>query len=412
MCLGGRNVTGPKRIIRSNCKRIIRLTCKRMMGKLFLVNPLDYPLLHLGYLLSEEGTRDLRLWDEAVRAEPPFQPIRWHMALARYLRSATVTASTRIEGNPMSLTQVDALLQGERVDAPAIAQLENVNYNNALDLATTFALTPDFEWSETIIRALNHTIMRNLPDDRQGRYREEPVSVAGFYSAPEHPTVSRLMHNLIAWLRDSEDEHPLIRAALLHLNMVAIHPFLDGNGRTARIVCSLEMMRSRVGAPELISVEPYLAEHRDEYFKRLAATLGPSYQPDRHDATPWVQYYVRLSAGRLELEARLREALPLDVGSINQGLEQAGEPLSWGWLIHWASVTPIRTRQVAGALHRSMPNARALLGAMNGAGWLRREGRTRGAVYHPGERLLALDLRTPVIVERYVHGDTLGLDGG
>ena len=158
------------------------------------MNPLELPLLHLGFILATEEADAMRRWDEAIQAEPPFQPIRWHMALARYLRSATVTASTRIEGNPMSLPQVDALLQGERVDAPATAQLEVVNYNNALDLATTFALTPDFEWSETIIRALNHTIMRNLPDDRQGRYREEPVHVAGFDAPPAHETVGRLMH--------------------------------------------------------------------------------------------------------------------------------------------------------------------------------------------------------------------------
>ena len=288
--------------------------------------------------------------------------------------------------------------------------LEVVNYNNALDLAETFALTPDFEWSETIIRALNHTVMRNLPDDRQGRYRDEPVYVAGFYSPPAHEVVARLMHDLVDWLRSAQGEHPLVRTAILHLNMVAIHPFLDGNGRTGRVVCSLEMMRSQVGAPELISVEPYLAEHREEYFERLAATLGPNYQPDRHDATPWVQYYVRLSAGRLDFDARLREALPLDAGSITQALERASEPLAWGWLVHWASVTPIRTREVADALHRSMPTARALLGAMTAARWLRREGRTRGARYHPGPRLLELDLRTPVIVDRFVNGGTLGLD--
>lgn len=58
-----------------------------------------------------------------------------------------------------------------------------------------------------------------------------------------------------------------------------------------------------------------------------------------------------------------------------------------------------------------MPNARALLGAMTAAEWLRREGRTRGATYYPGARLLALGLRTPVIVDRFVNGDTLGLEG-
>ena len=373
------------------------------------MNPLDFPTLHLGYALAPESQRELERWDGVIRSEPPFQPIRWHIALERYLRSSTVAASTRIEGNPLSLPQVDALLQGERVEAPAQAQQEVVNYNDALDLATTFALTPDFEWSETIIRALNHTVMRGLPDDRQGRYREEPVVVAGLYEPPAHQTVQALMTNLVGWLRGSTDEHALIRAALLHLNVVAIHPFVDGNGRTARVLCSLEMMRSRVGAPELISVEPYLAEHRQEYFERLATTIGPAYQPDRHDATHWVQYYVHLSAERLDFETRLGEAVPLDVGTITQALEVAHEPLAWGWLINWVSVRPLRTREVAQISERSMPNARATLAAMTQAGWLRREGRTRGAVYHPGPRITALSLRTPDIVDRYVRGQTLRL---
>lgn len=372
------------------------------------MNPLASSL-HVEYLLTPTTQARLSAWDAQIAAEPPLQPIRWHVFLERYLRSATVTASTRIEGNPMSLDQVDALLRGDAVDAPRIAQRENLNYNQALDTATTFALTPSFEWTEATIRVINHQLLRDLPEDRQGRYREEAVTV-GPYLAPDHNIVPNLMAELVSWLRSARETHPLVRVALLHLNLVAIHPFVDGNGRTARIVSSLELMRSGVGATELISIEPYLAEQRGEYFSQLSATIGPTYAPDRHPATPWLDYLIGIYVDRLGFEARMREAWPYDLGTVADALANASHPPQWAALIALTGIYPLRTRSVADAIGRAMPTARALLNAMTRAGWLEMRGRTRGAAYYPGARTRRLALRSPEIVRRYVHGLTLGLE--
>jgi hypothetical protein len=384
------------------------LTLFPIREKVFLMNPLTSSL-HLEFVLTDEVARRLEAWDAAQAAEPPLQPMRWHVYLERYLRSATVAASTQIEGNPMTLTQVEALLRGDPVNASRVAQLENVNYNHALELATSFALTPTYTWDESVIRVLNHQILRDLPDDRQGRYRDGPVTVGGFYDPPGHQAIGGLMMELVQWLRE-EDQHALVRVALLHLNLVAIHPFLDGNGRTARVASSLEMMRCGVGASELISVEPYLAEHRDEYFGVLRETLGESYAPDRHTATPWVNYAVGVYADRLAFEVRMREVWPYDLGTVADALATSHEPASWASYALLSAITPLRTRFVAETLQRSMPTARAMLNAMTQAGWLEFRGRTRAAAYYPGGRLLALQLRAPAIVERYVRGQTLGLE--
>jgi hypothetical protein len=384
------------------------LTTRLHCGKVFLVNSLT-DSLHLEYMLTDEVARSLEAWDVAQGTEPPLQPMRWHVYLERYLRSATVAASTQIEGNPMTHSQVEALLRGDPVNASRVAQLENTNYNHALELATSFALTPTYTWGESVIRVLNHQILRDLPDDRQGRYREEPVNVGGFYNPPAHQTVDGLMRELVHWLRD-EREHVLVRVALLHLNLVAIHPFQDGNGRTARVVSSLEMMRCGVGASELISVEPYLAEHRDEYFAVLRETLGESYAPDRHTATPWVNYAVSVYVDRLAFEVRMREVWPYDLGTVADALSIDHQPARWAAYALISAITPLRTRFVAESLHRSMPTARAMLNAMTAAGWLEFRGRTRAAAYYPGARLRALQLRAPQIVERYVRGQTLGLE--
>jgi hypothetical protein len=374
-----------------------------MHGKLFLVDS-----LHVSYVLTPASIARLREWDAAIEAEPPLQPMRWHVYLERTLRSATVNASTQIEGNPLSRTQVDALLRGDAVRAPRHAQIEVVNYNHALELATGFALTPTFQWGESVLRVLNHQILRDLPDDRQGRYRDGPVNVGGVYDPPDFRLVPGLMSRLVDWLHGSED-HPLVRVALLHLNIAAIHPWLDGNGRTARVASSLEMMRSGVGASELISVEPYLASHREEYFSMLGEALGEAYSPDRHVATPWVNYSIQVYVGRLSFDVRMREIWPYDIGTLVDALTTAGDPADWGLLLLISSISPLRTRWVAEFTRRSMPTARNMLNAMARAGWLAPRGRTRGLSYHPGPRMAGIRLRSPEIFEQYVAGQTLGL---
>lgn len=388
----------------SNSSTMIRLTCVTTYGKVFLMDS-----LHLFYALTPTSLQRLNQWDGAIQAEPRLQPMRWHVYLERFLRSATVRASTQIEGNPLTLSQVDALLRGDAVDAPRVAQLEVTNYNHALELATSFALTPTFSWGESVIRVLNHQILRDLPDDRQGRYREEPVNVGGLFYPPEHEHVQGLMTALVDWLRESND-HPLVRVALLHLNIAAIHPFLDGNGRTARIASSLEMMSCGIGASELISVEPYLAEHREEYFAMLRETLGEAYNPDQHVATPWVNYSIGVYVERLGFDVRMREVWPYDLGSVTDAVVNGGFPADWASLLLISAISPLRTRWVAQVMNRSMPTARNMLNAMMAAGWVTRSGRTRAASYSPGPRMEAIHLRAPDIVDRYVRGLTLGLE--
>ncbi len=345
-----------------------------------------------------------------MAVEPPAAPTRWHHYLRGYLRSATVAASTQIEGNPLSLSQIDALLQGEAINAPDRIRQEPINYNNALSTAQSLALVESFEWSEAVIRLLNHQILFRDPDDRQGRYREDQVTVAGVYSPPDWRLVPGLMAELVDWFRNSNDP-VLVRVALLHLNLVAIHPWINGNGRTARVASSLELMRAHVSAPELVNVEPYLREHQDEYFDQLRLTLGDSYNPEQHPASPWVNYYIRVSHERLGFDARMQDAWPLDQGTLVDVLGSRGEPADWATFILLAAIGPLRTRWLADSFGRSMSSMRGLLAAMEDHGWLVHEGQTRARVYVAGPRLAVLSLRTPNIVRRHVSGQTtMGLD--
>ena len=152
----------------------------------------------------------------------------------------------------------------------------------------------------------------------------------GIFTGPSPLAVQGLDDELIAWLRLADRTPPLVRSALLPLNIIAIHPFNDGNGRTARILAAMELVRDGIRSPELISVEAYLRRNRDEYIDALRTTLGPTYDPDNHPVTDWLDYYTRITLDRLEARNRLLDLLPTDIGVLVSALADAGEPLELG----------------------------------------------------------------------------------
>jgi hypothetical protein len=219
--------------------------------------------------------------------------------------------------------------------------------------------------------------------------------------------VQSLMDELIDWLRRVDRTPPLIRSALLHLNVIAIHPFNDGNGRTARILAAMELVRDGIRSPELISIEAYLRRNRGEYIDALRTTLGPSYDPDNHPVTEWLDYYTRISLDRLQARNRILDALPADIGILHSALADAGEPLEWASALLAARVGRLRTAALADLTTRSMPAARAELGRMARAGWLEARGVTRGRWYAPTDRLNSLPLHVPELMNLLAAGDEL-----
>jgi Fic family protein len=353
----------------------------------------------------------LHAWDEAVRASRDMERTDWRLLVVwPAARDASVSGSTGIEGNPLRPDQVEQVLAGATVAEDPIHVREVENYNRALNLARDAALRPDFDWSNDFIHLINAAVMEGLPRDTHGNYRSseaEEVHV-GVFRGPSPLVVQGLMDELVAWLCASRST-PLVRAALLHLNIIAIHPFNDGNGRTARILASVELVRDGVRAPELISIEAYLRRNRDEYIEMLRTTLGESYDPHNHSATPWLDYYTRISLDRLTVRNRVVDAVPTDVGVIFAALADRGDPVSWAPALLAARVSRLRTAHLAEMTQRSLPAARAELGRMVRAGWLAPTGRTRGRWYAPTNQLDELRLRVPELMRRMADGEQLSM---
>lgn len=367
--------------------------------------------LHLTYVPDMVFRERLDGWENAVRRDVQLGPGDWRMlAIWPAARDAAVSASTGIEGNPLDPAAVEEVLAGAAVEADTDHIREVENYNRALNLARDAAARPGFSWSHEVIHLINATVMEGLPRDTHGNYRGPSEDVyVGIYTGPSPLMVPSLMDELLEWLRRADRTPPLVRSALLHLNVIAIHPFNDGNGRTARILASMELARDGIRSPELISIEAYLRRNRDEYIDALRTTLGPSYDPDNHPATNWLDYYTRISLDRLEARNRILDALPTDIGILVSALADAGEPLEWASTLLAARVARLRTAMLAELTDRSSPAARAELGRMARAGWLEPRGVTRGRWYAPTDRLNALPLHVPELMSLLARGEQLRL---
>ena len=364
--------------------------------------------LHVAYQITPHLAELLAQWDAQVAAERPIVQHRWtNIALWPAARSATVAGSTGIEGNLLTSAQVDEVLAGGHVDATPTDIREVLNYNGALDLANRAALRPGFEWSQELLRRLNAAVMDGLDDDERGEYRQQPVTVGVMYWPPEHPRLPALMSSLVEWLRASGDDHPLVRAGLAHLNVVSIHPWLNGNGRTARVAGSLMLMRCGVGSPELLNIESQIRADRDGYATVLQETHGASYRPEEHSATAWLEYFAAICVGRLELRNHIAAAVPMDIGLLVMELADARRSSEWPAILLGARLAPIRTSSMATMLGLSPARVRAMLGAMAAAGWLQPIGERRARRFGPGQRLLDLPLRTPGLMDRF-RGDVEG----
>jgi hypothetical protein len=367
--------------------------------------------LHLTYRPNMTVRQRLDDWESGVRRYPELDEGDWRVVVIwPAARDASISGSTGIEGNPLRQDQVDAVLAGAAVDATREHIREVENYNRALRLGRDAVRRPDFSWTHQVIHDLNATVMDGLPDDTRGDYRirvDDDVNVGGFYTAPAGPVVPALMGELIDWLNRSTETSPLVRSALAHLNIAGIHPFANGNGRTARIIAGMALIEGGVRAPELISIESYLRRNVEDYYDALRTTIGPTYDPDNHPTTEWIDYYTRISLERLEVRNRILDATPSDIGVLYAALADRREPVTWAPALLAARISRVRTSDFAGVTERSQPAARAELAAMVRAGWLEARGATRGRWYAPSPRLDALPLRVPILMRRLAEGAEL-----
>lgn len=235
----------------------------------------------------------------------------WLGTLRRAVKAKSIESSLSIEGFDVSGEDAIALLRAETpiVDGDE-ARMAFACYARAMDHVGVMATDPVFSWSNRVILDLHFDACHFQKERSPGHWREGPILVTEgqggvAYRGPEADAVVGLMAEVADWLENGDAElHPVVRGAMAHLHVVSVHPFRDGNGRTARIVQSLVLASDGLVSPEFGSIEEYLAEHTPDYYSALKGVQGGSYQPDR-DATAWVEFCVK--AHLIQAEQRLEQ---------------------------------------------------------------------------------------------------------
>lgn len=236
------------------------------------------------------------------------------LELERSAREVSSYASTSIEGNPLPLTEVKKILKFKPAHIRD-SEKEVLNYNQALKVLNRQLEEGKVTLSLDLILKIHKQITEELlPKFESGNLRKKGVSVNNpktgqtVYLPPDTRDVRPLMEDLVEFISLSREKiDPLILASIFHKQMVLIHPFTDGNGRTARLATKVLLAEMGLNTFNLFSFENYYNQNVSRYFQTVGE-LGNYYEIlDKIDFTNWLEYFTE---GIIDELLRVQKILP------------------------------------------------------------------------------------------------------
>lgn len=231
-------------------------------------------------------------------------------------RELSTYASTSIEGNPLPLTDVKQLL---KTNTKHIRDTERevLNYNEALQEIYTAVRSNKFSMNIKTLEKVQKQVVNGLMDNPAhcGHLRQAPVIIRHphkpneiVFVPPDVNDVKRLTSELMKFINSHFGKiDPIILAGLFHRQSVIIHPFIDGNGRTTRLLTTAILGKSGLDLFEIFSFENYYNQNITRYFKAVGLTGDYYDHKDNVDFTHWLEYFAE---GILDELSRVRKTLP------------------------------------------------------------------------------------------------------
>lgn len=211
-------------------------------------------------------------------------------------------SSTAIEGNNLNAKEVEALVANKKIDAPDRDVYEVQNYLKALRYIETVVKEKKPITKKVVLKIHQLVTNKTIAPTSCGHFRKGLVYVVRkhyggrqevIYTGPDAKQVPGLMADLLAWVEASEKENisPVIVAGVVHQQFAAIHPFNDGNGRTARALATLILYQRGYDFRRLFALEDYYNTDRPAYY--TAINVGKNWDARRTDFGTWLQYFVK-----------------------------------------------------------------------------------------------------------------------
>lgn len=244
---------------------------------------------------TDKIVRDLNLIAEAraIIFNAPLVP-KWEVSLRRDALLKSAHASTAIEGNPLSLEEVTALAEGRKIMVNRKDKQEVLNYIEALDAIPGFSKKKPFKITDLlkIHKIITKETLDNAADE--GVFRNRQVVIGNrrtgevVFRPPATEEVPGLVDKYINWFNaeDTEKYNPVIEAGITHYELVRIHPFIDGNGRTSRVMATLVLYRRGFDTKRFFALDDYYDQKRLNYYEALKKV-----EQNTLDLTGWLEYF-------------------------------------------------------------------------------------------------------------------------
>lgn len=309
----------------------------------------------------------------------------------------SVQTSTAIEGNELDEEQaMIVLVEDPQVLSPD--ELEIKNLDEAYDLIQQIAGDKNVKIDEGLVRTMNSVILKGMPNAEarsRGRYRLGPSRIINSrtreirYRPPAPERVPDLMTELVEeiqrWIRDKRYPGPVI-AALAHFGLISIHPFEDGNGRTARLLADMILHQTGWSNEGMLSVSEAILQRQQDYYASLYETQGEDFQL-HIDVTPFVEFHT-------EVLCQAAEILEATVLSFNrrrdafaEGATHVLNPRQALALMFMFDVAPLSTSAYAELTGSSQSSAFTDLTEMVKIGIAEKVGKGRSTRYRASDRL-------------------------
>jgi Fic family protein len=301
--------------------------------------------------------------------------------LQRAAEAVSAYASTSIEGNPLPLTDVRTILKNTPQNIRD-SEREVLNYNEILtEINRRLEKGPIPITLELILSIQKKITHKLLPATQSGKLRSDPVFVNDprerktIYWPPDAQDVPNLMKDLIHFVDGNKTKiDPLILAGLFHRQMVVVHPFMDGNGRTTRLVTKILLADMGLNTFNLFSFENYYNLNVTRYFETVGVRGNYYDIAEQIDFTTWLEYF---TGGIIDELLRVEKILPIAILPPQRQLK----PYHRKMLDYLEQNGYITDREYATLVDRAKPTRRLDFNKLIELGLIVREGKGKNTYY-------------------------------
>lgn len=237
----------------------------------------------------------------------------------------TVYHATRLDGNDLSLKETQDVIEGREIIGSERDIQEIINYRNVLryvdEVEVQSKQDKDFTYKESNLLKIHSLVVeRIIPKNEAGHYRQAQVvlknSLTGevVFRPPPAPEVPFYISELFDWLNKVKDEemHPVLTAGISLYLLYSIHPFIEGNGRTARGFAALVLFAKRYDMRRIFSIEEYFDAHAEEYYQALLEVDKNNSEIFQRNLTPWLEFFTFALANELSSAKETIKKLSVD----------------------------------------------------------------------------------------------------